>query len=266
MTDNASIIDLTPPPGSIVRFVSDLHFGHERGEAPEPQRLSALLEGADMLVVAGDLAETRPCPAQQAGLAARTAFRELCLAKGVELVEISGNHDPDVPALLARFWGGKVVAMHGHALYKEVAPWSWEYLNFKDDCKKLMARHPDSDTDLTDRLELSREMCRLHPPIMKRESGIRNRWIQSFLHCFWPPERPCRIVWGWLTCAARAERFARTFFPEAEVLVLGHFHRSGSWHFRTRRIYNTGAWFKHATPYCLDMQDGRVLSYRKVKI
>lgn len=258
------VIDINPPPGSRLRFVSDLHFGHDRGEAPEPRLLAPLLDGVDMLVVVGDLAETRPCANQARGLAAREAFRGLCRTHGVELVEISGNHDPDIHPLLARFWGGKAVAMHGHALYKEVAPWSWEYLNFKSDCKKLIAGHPASDTDLADRLELSRAMCQLHPPIMRRNDNIRNRCIRSFLHCFWPPERPLHIVWGWLTCARRAERFARTFFPEAETLILGHFHRSGHWRFRRRHIYNTGAWFKHATPCYLDMQDAKVLAYGKV--
>lgn len=259
------IIDIDPPPGSRVRFVSDLHFGHDRGEAPEPHRLAPLLRGADMLIVVGDLAETRPCANQAAGLAARAAFRDLCRTHGVELVEISGNHDPDIAPLLARLWEGKVIAMHGHALYKEVAPWSWEYLNFKADCKKLISAHPECDTDLADRLELSRAMCQLHPPILRRNEKIRNRLVRSFLHCFWPPERPLRIVWGWLTCARRADGFARTFFPGAETLILGHFHRSGHWHFRRRHIYNTGAWFKHATAYYLDVQDAKVLAYGKVK-
>jgi exonuclease SbcD len=119
------IIDIEPPPGALVRFISDLHLGHERCEAPPMEQLAELLQGVDILVVAGDLAETRPCAWQERGLAARNEFRSLCQANGVQLMEISGNHDPDTPALMARFWGGRVVAMHGHALHKEVAPWSW---------------------------------------------------------------------------------------------------------------------------------------------
>ena len=72
-----------------------------------------------------------------------------------------------------------------------------------------------------------------------------------------------RIVWGWLTCGWRAELFIRRFLPETETLILGHFHRYGHWTYGKRTILNTGAWFKHATPSAVDMQDGRVISYTK---
>ena len=115
------IINIEPPPGCIVRFISDLHLGHERCEAPPVAQLAPLLQGIGMLVVAGDMAETRKSGWRDKGLAAREELRSLCREHGVQLVEISGNHDPDTPALVAKFWGGRVVAMHGHALYKEAA-------------------------------------------------------------------------------------------------------------------------------------------------
>ena len=224
--------------------------------------MEPLLQGADMLVIAGDLAETRRCTWQEAGMEAREKLRELCRSRGVILIEISGNHDPDTPALLARFWGGRVVAMHGHALYKEVAPWSWEYLRHKKECRQLIQDYPDSDSNLESRLELSRSMCQLTAPIMRRE-GIRNPLLRSFMHCFWPPQRPASIVWSWLTCGLRAELFARKFFPEAEILIFGHMHRSGCWRFGKRKIFNTGAWFRHASPYVIDICDSRIIAYQK---
>ena len=257
------IIDIEPPAGSLVRFISDLHLGHERCEAPAVADLAPLLQGADILVVVGDLAETRRCDWQKRGMAAREELRALCREHGVRLVEISGNHDPDTPALLARFWGGRVIAMHGHALYKEVAPWSWEYLRNKQACRELIRQYPDADTRLESRLELSRTMCQLTPPILRRE-GISNPLLRGFMHCFWPPQRPLGIVMSWLTCARRCEHFARQFFPQAEVVIFGHMHRSGNWRFGRRRILNTGAWFRHATPYVIDMRDARVISYKTV--
>lgn len=254
------IIDIEPRPGALVRFISDLHLGHERSQAPAIAQLTPLLQGVGMLVVVGDLAETRTCAWQQAGIEQREALRKLCREQGVQLVEISGNHDPDPPALMARFWNGRVVAMHGHALYKEVAPWSWEYLRNKGACRQLIAAYADADTNLTRRLELSREMCQLTPPIMRRE-GIRNPLLRGFMHCFWPPQRPAGIVWSWLTCGWKAEYFARRFFPTAETVIFGHLHRSGCWKFGKRQIFNTGAWFRHATPYVLDMRDAKVIFY-----
>ncbi len=257
------ILHIEPPPGCTVRFISDLHLGHERCEAPPVEQLAPLLQGIGMLVVVGDMAETRKCAWQAAGIAKRQKLRELCQAHGVQLIEISGNHDPDTPTLLARFWGGRVVAMHGHALHKEVAPWSWEYLRNKATCRKLIDSCPAADSDLESRLELSRAMCQLTPPIMRRE-GFRNPLLRGFMHCFWPPERPLGIVWSWLTCGRKAEHFARRFFPAAEVVIFGHMHRSGHWRYGKRKIYNTGAWFRHATPYVVDMRDSRVIAYRKI--
>lgn len=254
------IVHMDPPPGVRVRFVSDWHLGHERSEAPGVDRLEPLLIGVDVLVVAGDLAETRPCPWQQRGKALREELVRLCQRRKVSLVLIAGNHDPDVEALAASFWGGKVVAMHGHALYKEVAPWSWEYLHHKKACKALIRRYSRADTDVESRLELSRAVCQLSPPMMKRE-GVSIPLVSSFLHCFWPPMRPLRIVMSWLTCARKARRFARDYFPHAQVLVFGHMHRSGAWRFPDVAVYNTGAWFRHATPYALDMIDAEVVSY-----
>ena len=255
------IVDIEPPRDCIVRFISDLHLGHERCEAPAVADLAPLLQGIGMLVVVGDMAETRKSPWQERGIAAREELRRLCSEHGVQLVEISGNHDPDTPALVAKFWGGRVVAMHGHAIYKEAAPWSWEYLLHKEECHALIATHPDADENLESRVELSREMCQLVPPIMRRE-GIRNPLLRGFMHCFWPPQRPLGIVWGWLTCGRRAERFARTFFPEAGCVIFGHFHRSGRWKYGKRTLLNTGAWFRHATPYVVDMKNAEVISYK----
>ncbi|MBQ2379502.1 MAG: metallophosphoesterase family protein [Akkermansia sp.] len=258
-----TIENISPPAGMLVRFVSDLHYGHERCEAPAPAELAERLlgDGVGMLVVVGDLAETRRCAWQERGMALREELRQECQRRGVQLIEIAGNHDPDAEPLLVRFWDGRVVAMHGHALYKEVAPWSWEYLRHKAECHALINSFPH-DT-LEGRLELSRRMCQLTAPILRRE-GVRNKYLRGFLHCFWPPQRPWQIVWCWLSCARRAARFAQAFFPEAQVIILGHFHRFGNQRIGKRHILNCGAWFKHATPYCVDMRDAQVLAYRKL--
>lgn len=260
----ATIENIDPPQGAVVRFVSDLHLGHERCEAPAIATLADILtQGCDMLVLVGDTAETRVCAWQEQGKARREELRRACRERGVQVVEIAGNHDPDIGPLLINFWGGKVVAMHGHALYKEVAPWSWEYLRHKEECHRLIASYPDSNDKLESRLELSRAMCQLTAPILRRE-GIRNKYLRGLLHCFWPPQRPLNIIRCWLTCGKRAHRFAEQFFPNAQTVVLGHFHRSGHWQFGNRHIYNTGAWFRHATPYYLDMKDACVIAYKKI--
>ncbi len=253
---------LDPPPGTRLRVISDLHLAHERCEVPPIRELTPLLEGVDILVIAGDLAETRPCEWQQQGRALREELRTLCREHGVELICVAGNHDPDAGTHLLSLWGGKAVIMHGHALYKECSPWSWEYIYNREQCDTLIASFAHLDSSLEERLELSRQISVLNPPVMRRE-GINNRYLRGFLHCFFPLERPFFIVWSWLTCGRRTNAFVNRFFPQAEVVVLGHFHRSGKWRYGKRTIVNTSAWFKHATPWCADLQDGKLVAYRK---
>lgn len=257
------ILDIEPPPGALVRVISDLHLGHERCELRDWSRLEALLAGVHTLVVAGDLAEGRVCAWRERGQALRDELRERCRSRGVQLVELAGNHDPETEPMLARLWGGRVTIMHGHCLFKVVAPWSWEYLHHKAACRALIARFPDCEHDLRSRLKLARAMSRLTPPVMRRE-GIRNPLLRGLLHCFWPPQRPLSIILCWLLCGRLAERFARRFFPQTQVLIFGHFHRGLCRRYGQRLICNTGAWFRHASPYYVDLRDGAFVRYRRV--
>ncbi len=263
-TTRNHILELSPPLGTRVRVLSDLHLGHERCEAPSIAELAPLLEGVDILIIAGDLAESREPEWCERGCAQREELQILCQERGVQLITLAGNHDPDAGPSLLSLWGGKVIVMHGHALYKQGSPWGWEYLRNKERFRSCIARFPNSDSSLEERLELSSQICQLTLPILRQKS-TQNRYLGGLLHCFFPPERPLRIVWSWLTCGRRAEAFARRFFPQAEVLVLGHFHRSGRWTYGKRTIVNTGAWYKHATPWLADLQDGRLVSYRKAR-
>ncbi len=56
------IQELDLAPGERARFISDIHFGHAKALAREPEELGFLLEGCSHLVVCGDLSETRESP------------------------------------------------------------------------------------------------------------------------------------------------------------------------------------------------------------
>ena len=263
------ILDITPPPGCLVRFISDLHLGHKRGTAPSPAELVGMMEGVGMLVLCGDTVELRmPGETQQKSLALREELRRLCAARGIQLIELAGNHDPATEPMLARFWGGRVAAMHGHSVPDAVSPWSREYLVNAARVRELIAAHPASRSQLTARLELSRliaeELARLDAAAAASPQPRKRSMLHELYHCFWPPGRPLRIVWNWLTCGRRAERWLRRYLPETEVFIFGHFHRGGKWRYGRRTLLNTGAWFEHATPYAVDMVDARLLRYFKL--
>lgn len=260
-----TVIDITPPAGSLVRFISDLHLAHKRGNAPAD--LWALMEGVDMLVLCGDTAETRAtCAEREHSMHLREQLRADAAARGVTLIELAGNHDPDIEPMLARFWGGKVVAMHGHCILPQVSPWSREYLSAKSRVRDIISTYPpvaEGESPLEHCLELTRRIARelsQHVP-PKKKGKSRGGLLHELYHCFWPPTRPLSIVTSWLTCGWRAERWARRYVPEAELLIFGHFHRTGRWQYGRRTILNTGAWFQHATPYAVDVQDGQLLRY-----
>ena len=92
------IQELDLAPGERARFISDVHFGHAKALAREPEELAFLLEGCTHLVVCGDLSETRESPCQAEGLEKRARFLQMCRDAGVQPVLLAGNHDPDEKA------------------------------------------------------------------------------------------------------------------------------------------------------------------------
>lgn len=258
--ENAMIRELNPAPGERVRVISDLHLGHERSGVRDLDTLRPLMRGCRYLVVAGDLAETRACDFQAEGMRLKARFESMCREEGTELIALAGNHDPNEAVHVLRLWNGKVAVFHGHALFKVGAPWGWEYLNHKEKCQRLIASHPQCDTNLEDRLLLARAMALLSPPVLRRENPSRFAPIRFLQHCAWPPSRPLTILAAWATMGWRIRRFANRFFPEAQIVCFGHFHRRAIWKRRGRLYINTGAFFQHARPSVVDLIESPQIS------
>lgn len=252
-----------PAAGAKVRIISDLHYGHEKCQAPPVRELIASMRGVDVLIVAGDLAETRISAWQERGIALRQEFRDCCAEAGIELLEVAGNHDPDVACQMLSLWGGKLIVIHGHQLFDEIAPWGWEYLDDKKVCKDFIAQFPDRESDISQRLGLAKQLSERVRPKLHRKKKLGIKLIDHALHCFWPPARPYYILKAWATAASRAERFAKAFCPSSQVIVFGHCHRLGSWRKGQRQLFTTGAWFKHASPAYLDLLDGEMMGYER---
>lgn len=257
------IQELALAPGERARFISDIHFGHVKALVREPEELAFLLEGCTHLVVCGDLSETREGPYRAEGLEKRARFLQMCRDAGVRAVLLAGNHDPDEETGLLKLQGGRICALHGHALFKEVAPWGWEYLKNKQASRELIAAFPEADADLRKRLELARAMSVLVPPIYTRSRVYRNKLVRFLAHSAWPPGRPMQILLAWLTMMRRMRQFTDRFFPEAEVVIFGHLHRRAVAGKRGGRLYvNLGACFHHAECYAADVTAEGAVSIR----
>ncbi len=92
--------------------VSDLHFGLRAGgdlarRDDVRARLLALVEGADRLVLLGDVLELRERSLEETLRLAQPFFEELAMALGTgEIVLVPGNHDHALAAPLVRSVGG----------------------------------------------------------------------------------------------------------------------------------------------------------------
>lgn len=254
------IKELFLSPGDRARFISDIHFGHAKALVKEPEELAFLLDGCSHLVVCGDLSETRECSCRTEGLEKRARFLQMCREAGVQTILLAGNHDPDEEVGLLKVQGGRICALHGHALFKVAAPWGWEYLKNKQACRDLISAFPEADTDLESRLELARAMSVVVPPIDTQSRKSGNKLVRFLTHSAWPPERPVQIILAWLTMMMRMRKFADRFFPEAETVIFGHLHRRLVREKRGGRLYvNLGACFRHARCYAADVTaDGKV--------
>lgn len=244
--------------GGVIRFVSDLHLGHPGGLLKTEEQFRCLIEGCSALVVCGDYSETRPGPYKREGECLRSLFERVCSGTGVRLVVLCGNHDPDEPEAIASYAGGRLIALHGHELFPEVAPWGREYLYHKREAKREIARFPEAHCDLGQCLERARALSLFVPPVVRKRETHRSGLWDLVKNACWPPTRVVRILMAWLTMGRRVHRFTERFFPDARVVCYGHLHRRLI-HRRGGRLYiNTGAMFKNARAYAVDVKGGDV--------
>lgn len=246
------------PPTTRIRFVSDLHLGQPRADAKCADDLAFLLEDIDVLIVCGDMSETREGVFYEAGSQERARFFQMAAERGVELIPLAGNHDPDEEISVLKL-NESIYSLHGHALYKQVAPWGFEYLRNKELAHDLIDAHPHADRDLEARMILAKEMSKSNLPIIEHRPHYKNKLVKFFLHAAWPPERPIRILLAWLNMFRLMDRFGGQFFGDAKLIVFGHFHRRAIARKNGRLMVNLGAAFKNANAYVLDLRDDQII-------
>ena len=237
-----------------IRILSDLHLGHKISRIENISALRPLIAGAGTVVFNGDTWQELAKPFRKRAAEMLDGLRNLCAEEGVEPVFLSGNHDPgwSGPGWL-ELAEGKIVIMHGDALLFDGSPWKREILVSGERVMELWNQHPRAHQDVEERLrvarKIARELCSVEHPtgrylLLRAWDAMR------------PPQRAVKMLEAWITQASAGAKFCDAYFPNAEVLVIGHFHRHGSWMSRGRHVINTGSFTNPGRAHWVEWNDG----------
>ncbi|MFU8892129.1 MAG: metallophosphoesterase [Luteolibacter sp.] len=222
-----------------VRILSDLHLGHKLSRVEDVRSLRPLVEGVDVVVFNGDTWQELARAFRPHAETQLRALKALCAEVGAFPVFLSGNHDPgwqgDGWLALA---DGKLIVTHGDALLPSGSPWKREIMANPGRVEAIWSQHPNAGTEPAERIRLARA-------IASELRTTEHTTGRSFLMRAWdaavPPGRALRMIDAWLRQGTEGARFCERYFPNAEVLVIGHFHRAGCWRRGDRIVLNTGA-------------------------
>ena len=237
-----------------VRILSDLHLGHRVSRVQQVSALRPLIAGSRTVVFNGDTWQELAAPFRERARRMLDELRQLCAEVGAEPVFLPGNHDPGWcgPGFV-ELAEGRIVVTHGDALWFDGSPWKREILAAGERVRELWAEHPAADRDVVERLQLAREIARALP---SKEYPLGRRFVQRAWDAVLPPKRALKMIEAWFTQGTAGARFCERYFPQAEVLVIGHFHHHGCWLADGRRVINTGSFFDPGRAHWVEWHDG----------
>jgi UDP-2,3-diacylglucosamine pyrophosphatase LpxH len=237
-----------------IRILSDLHLGHKLSRIESVSALRPLIAGAGTVVFNGDTWQELAEPFRVRSAAMLEELKALCASEGVETVFLSGNHDPgwQGPGWV-ELAGGRIVVTHGDALMFAGSPWKREILVSGKRVHELWQKHPDAGHDAAARIDLAREIAF---ELCSVEYPLGRHFIQRAWDAVVPPQRALKMLESWFTQAAAGARFCEQYFPDAEVLVIGHFHHHGCWTRNQRLVIDTGSFASPGRAHWVEWNDG----------
>lgn len=246
-----------------VLILSDLHLGHKGSLIDDASALRPLIEGAGTLLLNGDTWQELAKEFREDGERLWADLLRLCEQMGVDVVALPGNHDPgnftgDGARGYAELAGGKIVVTHGDCVFAEGAPWSRMAIKKHKQWMALWAQRPTETID--ERLALGREIARLL--VAPRYGRSRNLLLRAW-DAVMPPGRAMRMVLSWATMVAETRKFFQRYFPSAEVMICGHFHRAGIWDEAAGLVINTGSFMPPGAAYWCEW-NGKMLRVGKI--
>jgi predicted phosphodiesterase len=244
-----------------VRFVSDLHLGHDMCTLRSTSELWPLIDGAGTVVLNGDTTED-----QSSSFSARSEdmyaeVQALCTRAGAELVCLNGNHDPTRwPHDWLDLAGGKLFVTHGHVLLRMVSPWSRKLDGCRADLERIYSEYTaEQFGDIQVRFEIARRCSLAMPPSETRQES-RSLLARAglFFRETWPPKRPWEVLKVWARLPSIAGRFVSDFRPSARAMLFGHTHRAACWRRKGRLLVNTGGFVTFSRALLAELSEGRL--------
>lgn len=237
-----------------VRVLSDLHLGHKICRIEQVSALRPLIAGAGTVIFNGDTWQELARPFLERSTAMLEELKSLCREEGAEAVFLSGNHDPGWPGPgWVELAGGRIVVTHGDALLFDGSPWKREILVSGQRVMELWNEHPRADRDVEERLRVARKIAR---ELCSVEYPTGRRFLQRAWDAIIPPRRAVKMIEAWMIQGAAGAEFCERYFPNAEMLVIGHFHRVGNWLRNGRRVINTGSFTSPGRAHWVEWNDG----------
>ena len=237
-----------------VRVISDLHLGHRVSRIVDVAALRPLLEGAGTVIFNGDTWQELAISFEKRSAGMLQELKELCAEVGCEPVFLSGNHDPGWPG---KGWvelaEGKIVVTHGDGILFGGSPWKREVLAGGGMVERAWEKHPGAWEDAEIRLRVAREIARQLP---SRSHPRGRHLLQRAWDAVVPPQRGVEMVMAWLSQGREGGKFCDRYFPDAEILVIGHFHWQGCWKVGDRLIINTGSFLPPSRAHWVEWGDG----------
>jgi predicted phosphodiesterase len=237
-----------------VRILSDLHLGHRVSRIDHAEQLRPLVGGAGTLILNGDTWQELAAPFRERSRAMLEELQWICAEEGADVVFVPGNHDPgwDHPGWV-ELAEGRIVVTHGDALFDSGSPWKRELLFQSQAVAALWQEYPEAARCPGARLGLARRIAR---EFQSFEHPLGRSLLRRAIDAAIPPQRAMRMLQCWAQRGTAGARFCERYFPQAEILVIGHFHRSGTMRAKGRIVIDTGSFLNPGPADWLEWNDG----------
>ena len=250
-------------------ILSDVHLRAGADWRDAMQRLRGLWQGAATVIFNGDTVSRTIAHDARWRDDVVDVLTELCMSDGATPVLLAGNTDYPLTAVRhVMLAGGRVLVTHGDVILDEISPWHGRgRLIAAARAEALGEMPPHRRETLEGQLTAATEaIARTQhlAPLRRPGEGTAVQRTAWYLRWLKRPRAVWQVLWFWHRMPRLAERFIRTYAPDARIIVLGHAHRPGVWTVAGRRVINTGC-FEAPWPRALVVRvEGVRVEVRKV--